>query len=103
MFPKPTYKKQRKIKHKVLFRRGYCYNCHRSYGLEEHHIYGGNPDRQHSDDYGLVVDLCHTCHLSVTDEKDQGLINELKQKGQQRFEAVHGHEEFMRIFGRNYL
>jgi hypothetical protein len=41
--------------------------------------------------------------LSVTDELDQDLIDRLQQEGQRRFEAVHGHDEFMRIFGRNYL
>jgi len=103
MYPKPVYKKPRKIKFSPLFELGYCFNCLRTYGLERHHIYGGNPDRQHSETYGLYVDLCHTCHLSVTDEKDRKLVTQLKIEGQKRFESIHGHEEFIKTFGRNYL
>jgi hypothetical protein len=102
-YPKPSYKRQRDKVQKIKFERGFCYNCHREYGLEPHHIYGGNPDRQHSDDYGLVVDLCHDCHLSVTDEKDQGLITRLQQDGQRRFEAIYGRNKFYEVFGRYYL
>jgi hypothetical protein len=102
--PKPTHRKAQRDKvQKIKFERGYCYNCHSTYWLEPHHIYGGNPDRQHSERYGLVVDLCHDCHLSVTDEKDQDLISRLQQDGQRRFEAVHGADKFKAVFGRNYL
>lgn len=102
-YPKPTYKKARKTKYPPLFELGYCWNCHRETGLERHHIYGGNPDRQHSERYGLYVSLCHICHRSVTDEKDRELIDRLKMEGQRRFQVVHGAGEFERVFGRNYL
>jgi len=102
-YPKSKHKQRKRAKNNPLFERGYCYNCHTTYQLQAHHCYGGNPDRQHSDDYGLVVDLCHTCHLSVTDEKDQQLISELQQEGQRRFEAIYGKDKFRQIFGRNYL
>lgn len=101
--PKPKFKKARKIKYPPLFSLGYCWGCHRTIGLERHHIYGGNPDRQHSEQYGLYVDLCHDCHLNVTDEKDKELVTRLKREGQKRFEEVHGHDLFIQIFGRSYL
>jgi hypothetical protein len=102
-YPKPIYKKTCKKKYPCLFELGYCWNCHRTVDLERHHIYGGNPDRQHSERYGLYVSLCTQCHRNTTDELDRGLIAQLKQEGQKRFEGVHGHSEFMRQFGRNYL
>jgi hypothetical protein len=109
MFPKPKTKKRRVKKYPPMFPKGYCLRCDRLYGghnvkaLEQHHIYAGNPDRRHSDRYGLVVDLCHECHVIVTDEKDREFILWLKKEGQRRFEEKYGHDEFIRIFGRNYL
>jgi len=107
--PKTSYKKARKKREPPLFLLGYCYRCYREYGLkrlhglERHHIYGGNPDRQHSDDYGLYIDLCHDCHLIVTDEKDSEFIAHLKKEGQRRFEARHTRQEFYDIFKIYYL
>jgi hypothetical protein len=109
MIPKPQIRKQRVKKYPPLFPQGFCLRCHRLYGgkniqsLECHHIYGGNPDRRHSDVYGLYVDLCHECHVIVTDEKDGKFTLWLKKEGQRRFEEVFGHDEFIRIFRRNYL
>lgn len=102
-FPKQKKQKAQKIKYPSLFPLGYCWGCYREFGLERHHIYSGNPDRQHSEQYGLYVHLCHNCHLNVTDEKDKELITKLKTEGQKRFQSVHGAGEFERIFGRNYL
>lgn len=111
--PKPKYSKIRKHKFPPLFDLGFCWGCHWKFSeynyrnLSRHHLYQGNPDRSHSEQYGLYVDLCGfgsvDCHLSVTDEKDQKLITYLQQEGQRRFEAVYGKGEFERIFGRNYL
>jgi hypothetical protein len=103
MYLKPQRKKPRQKKHNPLFPLGYCWDCHRECGLQRHHVYGGNPDRRLSEQYGLYVDLCQKCHLNVTDEKDRELITRLKTEGQKRFEEVWGHDEFMRIFGRSYL
>jgi len=103
MYPKPVYKKSKNVKYPPLFDLGFCWGCLCEYGLERHHIYGGNPDRKHSEDFGLYVDLCHKCHLNVTDEKDKELSIKLKQEGQRRFESIHGHDKFMLVFRRNYL
>lgn len=102
-FAKPSYKKPHKPKYAPLFPLGYCWGCHTVQGLQIHHLYSGNPDRQHSDRYGLYVHLCQKCHQSVTDELDRELIDGLKMEGQRRFERVHGHKEWMEIFQRNYL
>lgn len=103
MYPKPSYKKPRKKKWPPLFELGFCWGCLCTISLERHHLYGGNPDRSHSEQYGLYVGLCHDCHRSVTDELDKELIVRLKREGQKRFEGVHGHDLWMQVFGRNYL
>ena len=73
--------------------------------LEGHHIFYGNPNRQHSDDYGLIVELCSKHHrngkTAVHNDYERNL--ELKQYAQREFEKVYSHEKFMEIFKRNYL
>ena len=84
-----------------------CYLCHRYIGDgtgEEHHIFGG-ANRKNSEKYGLKVPLCHACH----NEPPMGvhfnavMRNALKATAQEIFEEEYGYEEFMKIFGRNYL
>lgn len=81
-----------------------CFLCG-SYGpLEWHHIFGG-ANRINSEKYGLVVPLCHSCH----NEPPYGVhfnrecMDDLRARGQRMFESIASHDEFMRIFGRNYL
>lgn len=74
--------------------------------LEEHHVFGASK-RKHSEHYGLKVYLCYRCHRD-NKEGIHGCNTELRQRlfeaGQQAFEREHGtREEFMQIFGRNYL
>ena len=74
----------------------HCFLCNKT--LE-------NINRHESMRYGLVVYLCDNCHtisdLSVHNNYFTDL--KLKQLGQAAFEKEHSHEEFMRIFGKNYL
>ncbi len=86
-----------------------CWNCKCTPNirwLEEHHVFGG-PNRKWSEQYGLKVYLCYMCHR---DNKKgfHGCNKDLQQRlfeaAQQAFEREHGtREEFMQIFGRNYL
>ena len=81
-----------------------CFLCGR-YGLVEwHHIFGG-ANRKNSEDYGLVVPLCHACHNEPPDgvHFNRECMDDLRRQGQRRFETVNSHEDFMRIFGENYL
>jgi len=68
--------------------------------LEEHHIFGG-ANRKNSEKYGLKVHLCKRHH----DKAHEGgiLMDTLHKVGQRKFEETHSHEEFMKIFGKNYL
>lgn len=73
--------------------------------LEKHHIFPGTANRKNSDENGLWVWLRHDLHneppLGVHYNKALG--NVLKMLGQMAFKRKHSHDEFMQIFGRNYL
>lgn len=114
LFPKPQTKKKRK-RHKpsILQRKdGTCYLCmllnndyHKHDVLHEHHIFGGNSNRNHSEAEGLKVYLCVEHHMTGSAavhrcQKTQELLHRI---GQWEFEQTHTREEFMNIFGRNYL
>lgn len=82
-----------------------CYLSGRTDWLEKHHLYQG-ANRKLSEKYGLWVYLNHYWH----NEPPNGVhfnkenMECLHKKGQEAFEKVHGtREDFMRIFGRNYL
>ena len=82
----------------------HCYLCGRYGQLEWHHIFGG-ANRKNSERYGLTVPLCHECH----NEPPNGVhfnrerMDALRAEGQRKFESIYSQDEFMRIFGRNYL
>lgn len=106
-FPKEKKKKKR-ISHPASIlgsRKGMCYLCGRYSSTEEHHIFGG-PNRTLSEQYGLKVYLCLECHQfgKHAVHKDQAVMNELHKQGQEAFENQLGsRQQFMQIFGRNYL
>lgn len=80
-----------------------CWVCGRVTGLEKHHVMGG-PNRKWSEKYGLTVWLCREHHTGTTGvHNDRDLSLQLRQAAQVAFERDHTREEWMRIFGRNYL
>ncbi len=95
----------------IMQRKGSCYLCGSSglddmCGLEEHHVFGG-PNRKWSEKYGLKVYLCgERCHRngSRAAHKNKMTNMAIKAAGQKAFESIWGtREDFMKIFGRNYL
>lgn len=53
-----------------------------------------------ADKYGLTVYLCLNCHMAL---HDKGIHDkDLQRLAQEHFESQYGHDEFMRIFGRNF-
>ena len=90
---------------------GTCYLCKKLYigdwqqETEEHHVMFGTADRKLSEHYGLKVYLCLGHHRNsaetVHHNKKMDLI--LKQDAQKAFEEIHSHEEWMEVFGKNYL
>lgn len=75
--------------------------------LECHHILFGSANRKLSEKYGLTVWLCgDSCHrngpLSV--HRNREVADRVKAIAQSRWEFNYGtREDFIRLFGRNYL
>lgn len=73
--------------------------------LHEHHVFYGTSNRKNSEKYGLKVYLCPPHHNMSRDSahfnKDYDEI--LKTVAQKTFEKDHTREEFISIFGKNYL
>lgn len=84
-----------------------CYVCGTTQWLEEHHIFEGTANRKLSEKYGLKIWLCHRHHNEVPDgiHFDEQMRERIKQKAQKIFMQKKGKtiEEFIQIFGKNYL
>ena len=82
-----------------------CYICGTMQNLHLHHVIFGSANRKNSDKYGLTVRLCQKCHTGHNGvHANRAMDLMLKKKAQQCFEDQIGdREEFMEIFGRNYL
>ena len=88
----------------------YCFLCGRNGSqdpLDRHHIFGA-ANRNKSEKYGLVVDLCHgRCHLwgENAAHRSQETRILLRQYGQQKAMEEQGWtiEDFISEFGKNYL
>ena len=79
-----------------------CFLCRTPLGLHEHHVICGNGRRELSERYGLKLYLCWRCHHLV--HNDHALDLELRKIGQQAWEDRFGsREEFISVFGRNWL
>lgn len=76
-----------------------CYLCGRVEALEVHHCLHGSY-RKMADKYGLTVYLCHWCHARLHDHGDYD--RDLQELAQIHFEKIYGHNEFMRLFGKNF-
>ena len=75
--------------------------------LDRHHIFGG-VNRDKSEKYGLVVDLCHhECHIFGKNAAHRSADTRLflRRYGQRKAMAEQGwtREEFVDEFGKNYL
>lgn len=82
-----------------------CDICGMTKELEPHHIIFGGNRRKWSDYYGLVAWICRRCHEQPHGKSKAQKGNtreELSAQAQKVFEEVHGHEKYMKIFGRNY-
>lgn len=82
----------------------HCAVCGRPYA-ELHEVFHGNGNRQNSIKYGMQVRLCEEHHRTGKDavHNNREFDLHLKQKYQAIFEETHSREEFVRIFGKNYL
>lgn len=73
--------------------------------LECHHIYGGNPNRQISDENGfwvyLTPQLHRKAHEDTKEEESIGL--QLKKACQVVYERTGTREDFRKLIGKSYL
>ena len=61
----------------------------------------GGRNRKKSIEFGLVIPLCRKCHQNI--EKDKTLTKKLHKVGQKAFEKHYKTENFIKVFGKNYL
>ncbi len=76
-----------------------CYICS-SKKEDLHEVFEGK-NRQISMKYGLVIPVCRKCHKLIP--KDKTLREKLHQVGQKAFEKHYKTENFIKVFGKNYL
>lgn len=89
----------------IIQSRRECYATGRTDNLDAHHVFKASR-RKLSEKYGLKVWLNHSVHMQMHDHTPpyETLENDLKAIAQQAFEDNGGtREEFMEIFGANYL
>ena len=82
-----------------------CYFCGSTQFIEVHHVFFGTNHKK-ADDYGLVVPLClhhHRGQEGVHSKNGHELDMWLKKRGQIAFETVYPDENFLKVFGKNYL
>lgn len=83
-----------------------CFLCGSYNWLEYHHIFGA-ARKKASEKYGLMVYLCHYCHNEPPDGVHHNKENRLYLQRTAQEKAMQYHklstEDFIRIFGKNYL
>ncbi len=90
----------------ILEKEKKCWICGALYGLEKHHIFPGGC-RKLSEKWGLTVHLCHRHHNEPPDgvHFNREEMEKLQRQGQRAAMKKYGWsiEDFINIFGRNYL
>lgn len=77
-----------------------CFMCGIGGDLARHEVFGG-ADRKTSKATGMWVSLCPVCHEKA--HKTEMWSRILHQEAQMMFEHCHSHDEFIELFGKNYL
>ena len=77
----------------------HCYIC--EHKKEDLHELVGGKNRQVSMKYGLVIPLCRKCHEKI--ENDESLKKKWHKVAQKEFKNYYKSENFVQIFGKNYL
>lgn len=82
---------------------GRCYVCNNETETVRHEILYGIGNRVFSKIHGTWVNVCPRCHNEIHNNPNTGVDMHLKRDAQWNFERSHSREEFVKIFGRNYL
>lgn len=91
-----------------------CYRCGKYGQTEKHHVMSGTANRRLSEEDGLYVYLCHTCHNEPPNgvHFNKKTMDWLRNKGQRAYECKmiqegmspsEAREMFMKRYGKNYL
>lgn len=82
-----------------------CFVTGATYGLDKHHVYGGNPNRRISEREGFWVWLRHDVHMAAHERRQpfDTLLDDLRRECQRQFEEMGTRDEFMALVGRSYL
>ena len=102
--PKPKHKRKKAKNNPRPTAEDYCVVCGKPYAAL-HEIFGGK-NRQLSIKYGLQIRLCGEHHNrpgGMNPHHNKAINDRLKREGQRKFEETHSREDFLRLFGRNYL
>lgn len=82
-----------------------CLICGAESGLEMHEAFFGK-NRKKSIENGCCVYLCQSHHRGTNGahgKHGHDIDEYIKRRTQAQFEALRGREEFLRVFGRNYM
>ena len=103
LYPKPKSKKKKRIRKPKPTIQDRCIICGKPYA-ELHEVFHGTANRRISQIHGMQVRLCENHHRGKDGVHSNAKFDlYLKQQYQRKFEEQHGHEKFMKEFGRNYL
>lgn len=89
-----------------------CYICMMLHGdyrqrnnLEEHHVFGGNPNRGLSEKFGLKIYLCAEHHRTSKEavHKNKQIRIKIQSEAQKAFIRTYPEKDFKEIFGKNYI
>ena len=80
----------------------YCDICGKKMAADTHHTVSGTSGRIICDQFEeMKLDLCRNCHDEI--HKNNTTAKLSKMYGQAMFEREHTREEFLKLFGINYL
>ena len=80
-----------------------CFLCGSEQNIVKHHICGG-ATRDRSEEFGVWVYLCDSCHFKIHFSKDsRKMMDSLREEAQRKFEETHTREEWFRAFHKNFL
>ena len=83
-----------------------CLICHSNIWLEWHHVFGAALKKK-SEEYGLMVRLCHYCHNEPPDGAHHNKEIRLKLRAYAQMKAMEKNdwstEDWLNIFPKNYL
>ena len=80
-----------------------CYICGAYNPTDTHHVLSGTANRKKSDEDGLTVKLCRSCHRNIHDigGKQERI---LKQAAQWCWEQEYGsREDFIKRYGKSWI